>query len=186
MHSIHPPVLFHLLKHHLQWLRSFTEESARQGPDVMSTVATKLLTVGNSQMDVYTGVLSPTMIAQEIMQQLASWQIVDSSTYAAWLKSSGGYRVVLLQDQSKWVLRWGDIAAYYVHIHPARYSPDSVRVKASTLKTAVLVSIWNRLYPQVANELSEINLLRKKWLLLPPIQSLAEADGLRRVLEWLQ
>lgn len=184
MKSVQPPVLFHPLKHHLQWIRSLIEERALQGGSVMPPVATQLLTVGNSQMDLYTGTLGPAAIAGEVIGYLAEHDLLEPARYQAWLAQSAGYRLVQLPDASRWVLRWGEVEGCHVHIHPARYSPHSVRVKASTLKTGILVSIWERLHSRPA-VLDEINVLRRDWLMLPPIRSTEETEGLRRVREWL-
>jgi hypothetical protein len=186
MKSIQPPVLFHPLKHHLSWIRSFIAERAQQGAAMMPDVAAQLLTVGNSQMDVYTGALAPAGIAEAVVQHLDRHNLLDPALYNLWLWQSAGYRLVLLPDGSQWVLRWGEVEGAYVHIHPARYSPDSIRVKASTLKTGILVSIWGQLHCGTTIGLDEINQLRKAWLLLPPIRSMEEAEGLRRVLERLR
>ncbi len=152
----------------------------------MPDVAAQLLTVGNSQMDVYTGTLPPTAIAEAVVQYLERHNLLDPALYNLWLWQSAGYRLVLLPDGSQWVLRWGEVEGGYVHIHPARYSPDSIRVKASALKTGILVSIWRRLHPGTSIGLDEINQLRKEWLLLPPMRSMEEAEGLRRVLDRLR
>lgn len=178
-------MLFHPLKHHLLWIRSFISEYALRGEAVMPEVATKLMTAGNSQMDVYTGALLPKAIAGAIVQHLSEHNLLEPGVYADWLQTTGGYRLVNLPDQSEWVLRQGEIPGSHVHIHPARYSPYSTRVKAGTLKSAIMVCIWQLLHPHKRWQLSEINHLRQTWLLLPPIRSVDEAEGLRRILDQL-
>ena len=183
MKSVQPPVLFHPLKHHLLWLRSFIAESAGPGEAALPRVAAQLLTAGNSQMDLYTGTLGSAALAAEVIGYLAGHQLLDPDGYGTLLAQSGGYRLVTLSDGSQWVLRWGEVAGCHVHIHPARHSPHSVRVKASTLKTALLAGIWERMHGRAAG-LDEVNGLRQAWLGLPPIRSAEEAEGLRRVREW--
>jgi hypothetical protein len=182
MESVHPPVLFHPLKHHLLWIRSFIELHALRGEAVMPEVAARLTTAGNSQMDVYTGTLPPAAVAGAIVQYLSEHNLLEPGAYADWLQTASGYRLVTLTDRSEWVLRWGEVPGSYAHIHPARYSPFSIRVKASTLKTAIMVCIWHRLNPNEQPHLTEINHLRRAWLQLPPIRSVEEAEGLRRFL----
>jgi len=185
MEMVQPPVLFHPLKHHLPWIQSFIEENVRRGEANLPLVATQLLTVGNSQMDVYTGQLGVAGIAGAVVQHLADQLLLAPALYRTWLSQSAGYRVVPLPDGSQWVLRWGEVKGQYVHLHPARYSPHSIRVKATILKTGILVRLWSQLRTAGEVQLPEINRLRREWLLLPPIKSLAEAEGLRRVLQRL-
>jgi hypothetical protein len=184
MKSAQPPVLFHPLKHHLGWIQAFLQESVLGEMTGLPRVAAQLITVGNSQMDLYTGVLSPTVIAGEVIAYLSAHQLLEPARYQAWLEQSGGYRLVPLPDGSQWVLRWGEVEGRHVHIHPARHSPHSVRVKASALKTGLLVAIWERMHGQPAG-LDEVNRLRVAWAGLPPIRSTGEAEGFQRVREWL-
>jgi hypothetical protein len=185
MESVHPPVLFHPLKHHLLSIRNFIEAHALQGETVMPEVAARLTTLGNSQMDVYTGALSSATLAADVTQHLADHHLLEAGAYAGWLQVSGGYRLITLSDHSQWVLRWGEVPARYVHIHPARYSPFTIRVKASTLKTAIVVCIWQWQHPLEPGQLAGVNQLRRDWLQLPPMRSFEEAEGLHRMLDWL-
>ncbi|HEX8530775.1 MAG TPA: hypothetical protein VF646_12170 [Cytophagales bacterium] len=184
MKSAQPPVLFHPLKHHLGWIRAFLQESALGEAAGLPRVAAQLITVGNSQMDLYTGALAPTAIAGEVIGYLSAHGLLEPARYQSWLEQSGGYRLVPLPDGSWWVLRWGEVEGCHVHIHPARHSPHSVRVKASALKTGLLVAMWERLHGQPAG-LEEVNGLRQAWAGLPPIRSTEEAEGFQRVREWL-
>ncbi len=184
MKLVQPPVLFHPLKHHLGWIQAFLQESALAGDADLPRVAAQLLTVGNSQMDLYTGALTPAAIAGEVIGHLAGNLLLPPAQYGSWLVQSGGYRLVPLSDGSQWVLRWGEVEGYHVHIHPARHSPHSIRVKASALKTGILAAIWGRMHGRPAS-LDEVNGLRQAWAGLPPIRSAEEAEGLQRVREWL-
>ena len=177
-------MLFHPLKHHLGWIKAFIEASALEGGAGLPRVAVQLLTVGNSQMDLYTGTLGAAAIAREVTGYLSEQQLLEPVPYGAWLEQSGGYRLVPLPDASQWVLSWGEVEGRHVHIHPARHSPHSVRVKASALKTGILAAIWERIHGQPAG-LYEVNGLRQAWAGLPPIRSTEEAEGLQRVREWL-
>ncbi len=184
MKPAQPPVLFHPLKHHLGWIRAFLEECVLGEMAGLPRVAAQLLTAGNSQMDLYTGALTPTAIAGEILGYLSAQQLLEPARYQSWLEQSDGYRLVPLSDGSWWVLRWGEVEGRHVHIHPARHSPHSVRVKASALKTGILAAIWERMHGRPAG-LDEVNGLRQAWAGLPPIRSTEEAEGFQRVREWL-
>ena len=74
----------------------------------------------------------------------------------------------------------GDSREEYIHIHPARYAKDTVRVKANSLKTAILLA-KHGIYNFQDLEITELNSFRKK-LSLSPIRSLKAASGIKEVL----
>ena len=43
-----------------------------------------------------------------------------------------------MPDGSAWVLRQGEEGGRYVHVHPGRRTPPTLRVRATVLKTAVM------------------------------------------------
>src|SRR5439155_910547 len=60
--------------------------------------------------------------------------------YRAWVEGQGGYGILTFpEDESRWVLRLGDEGDRYVHVHPGRWTPATLRVRANVLKTAVMV-----------------------------------------------
>jgi hypothetical protein len=160
------PILFHPLKHHLGYIREFvkTHVDARD-----SDLTAQLKTIGSSQLDLYLGKLSPEQIARETILYLQAHHTLDPDAYRLYLSGSdANYGVVTLSDESKWVLRWGVVAGRHVHLHPARYSQHTLRVKANTLKTALAISMAVRRYKQPL-DLELINQVRIQWLELAPI-----------------
>jgi hypothetical protein len=74
-------------------------------------------------------------------------------------------------DGSRWALRVGTPADRHVHVHPARYSPHTVRVGANALKTAILaVATAAPDIPDVA----AVNAVRRRFLGLPPVPALSD------------
>jgi hypothetical protein len=64
--------------------------------------------------------------------------MIKYENFRKWVEQNNGYRLFQLSDESIWTIRIskGNIEQY-IHIHPGRYSPLSMRVKSESLKTAI-------------------------------------------------
>lgn len=164
---------FNTLKHHLGSLHAFIAE---QKADHLSEAAQTLKTLGGSQMDLYTGELSVAQIFSETAAQLRAQQLLEPAAFKTFLGESG-FRSIVLSDTSVWVLRFGEDDQQFVHLHPARYSPHTIRVKASTLKTAVLCSCAG----VDCNDRESVSRLRTTYLDLPPLASAGDAQQLHKI-----
>jgi len=168
------PILFHPLKHHLGYIKAFIQTQVDQSPQ---QIARQLQRIGNSQLDFYTGNLSPTQIADEVISYLQNYSLLNPEAYLKYLSGQENhYRTVTLSDGTDWVLRWGIVADRYVHLHPARYAAQTIRVKAISLKTAIAATIAARLL-NTTIDLQLVNHVRTQWLDLPPLTSLSPAKG---------
>ncbi len=146
----------------------------------------KLAIIGKSQMDLYTGKLSPLQIAEEITCYLQSTNLIEEIKYFNWVRLSVlSYRETRLSDNSLWVLLPGKIAGRHVHIHPARYSPYTIRVRSETLKTAIAVLCYSKQYKKDHSDPSVINKVRKELLDLSPVKDVDPERGLGKMLEIL-
>jgi len=135
-------------------------------------------------MDLYFGEYSPAKISKQILDYLHSKKILSSRQYQDWLSKDGmDYQLVELKDKSTWILRLGDDAKRYVHIHPGRYSPNTVRVKATTLKTTIFLLCFEQLGEIKSFETEIVNSIRKKYLDEPPLKSFSTASGLGRLID---
>lgn len=141
--------------------------------------------IGNSQMDLYLGDLSLTTIDSQIIAQLQQRGIDDPTRYIEWLASNDHYQLLKLDDNSEWVLRWGELEQQRVHLHPARYSPLSVRVRAPVLRSAYAIIVWQRWHGGDLFDRQLINRVRTTWLQLSPIAKLPPNDGLAALLRVL-
>jgi hypothetical protein len=179
---IPPPINLNCWKHHSGFIKKQIE-SVKEIKD-LDQLKVYLLKIGESQMDLYFGEYSPTKISEQILDYLHSKKIFSSSQYQDWLSKDGKeYRLVELKDRSIWTLRLGDDAERYVHIHPGRYSPNTVRVKATTLKTAIFLLCFEQLGEIKSFETETVNNVRKKYLDEPPLKSFSTASGLGRLID---
>jgi hypothetical protein len=139
----------------------------------------KLKVLGNSQMDIYYGQLDIPAILEEVINKVKNAGITDEISYLQWLKDNEGYVEINLSDTSRWILLHGIEPGQYIHLHPARYSPHSMRVKAAVLKTAMACRV---IHPDGSHpDLSTLNHVRKNILSLSPVKDLAGCEHLWQV-----
>ena len=66
----------------------------------------------------------------------------------------------------------------YVHIHPAKYSRHTIRVKANTLKTVLALKYASiKLMDKPNYNLQEVNRIRVELLGFSPIKSIRKGDS---------
>jgi len=181
MQQLPKPILFHPLKHHLGYIRAFAQESVSLPEQELRRF---LRTIGGSQLDLYTGPLSPLQLSEEVVLHLQGQDLLSPAPFRRHLTPSD-YRLCTLSDGSAWALRWGVQEGRHIHLHPARYSPHTLRVKANHLKTAIAVAIATRKY-NASPSLPLLNQVREAWLALPPVQEYVPTEGLGRALSLLQ
>ena len=146
-----------------------------------------MLRIGGSQMDLYFGNYSVEEISKQLLLHLKKSKIYSLQDYQNWLGKAGkDYRLVELKDKSIWTLRLSESSEKYVHIHPGRYSPHTVRVKATTLKTVIMILAHCNIKGITAIDIETVNDLRKKYLSEPPLKSISKASALVRLLALFQ
>jgi hypothetical protein len=178
------PVLFHPLKHHLGYLREFTRQGATYSEAELKAA---LRTLGNSQMDLYTGLLSPLRVAQEVVTHLQEQNLLQPETYRTYLNTiSKEYFTLTLSDETDWVLRWGRVDGRHVHLHPARYTGHTTRVKANVLKTAAASVIASRKWGEITIDTPLVNRVRVEWLALPPVKTFSAEEGAGEIIRLLK
>lgn len=181
------PVLFNTWKHHAGELRCRIAESAAAGEAGLLDLAQQLVVLGSELMDLYVGALSATDIADRVLEQLQTQNIISNEAYQAWLQANGGYGMLICaEDQSRWVLRQGPEDGRYVHIHPGRWSPATRRVRANVLKTAVQVNAYVQLHGGQPLEIQLVNKVRQQYLGLSPMRAVGGDQGLAPVIAVLQ
>jgi len=184
-YSIQLPLTFNCWKHHAGFIK---KQIKYYGDEKISVeeLQKMLLVIGDSQMDLYVGELSPQKICDEMCIKLKSAGVLTFEDYTQWLFEKGKeYKLIEISDSSFWALRLGKQKERYVHIHPGRYSPFTLRVKALTLKTAITVLILNYEKPFPLINALQINEVRKKILNSPPVKKITSNSAVVRVINIL-
>lgn len=170
-HTLLPqPVLFNAWKHHAGWVRE--RVAATSGPGGLDALAAELVVVGNRVMDFYTGPLPPDVLADRVLAILRATGRFAPDPFRDWLAADGYAVVEVPDDGSKWALRLGPADGRYVHLHPGRYSPNTVRIHANALKTAALAHAAATGSGDPPTDVALVNAVRKRYLGLPPVPTL--------------
>ena len=143
VNKIPPPLLFNPLKHHLGFIREYIGENLKgekQTDDI--SILRDLRHLGGSLMDIYSGNLSKDDVAEEVLKLLKVKKLSEKENFLEFIgQGLKDFKTITLSDGSRWVLKYYKNDERYVHLFPARYSPYSFRVKANTLKSAILYII---------------------------------------------
>jgi hypothetical protein len=137
------PLLFNPLKHHLCFIKDYISDNLKDKTIGDHQAITKdLKHLGGSLMDIYSGPLSLNDIFEEILEYLNANNFTGKESYSKWTgKDPKDFKSIRLSDDSQWILKFFNNEQRYIHLFPARYSPHSFRVKANTLKSAILYII---------------------------------------------
>jgi len=183
-YNISAPFQFNPIKHHLLFIRKFISSKLEEGINLnIKNLVRELRHIGTSVMDIYTGDLSVDEIFGEVKLFLTSNGLSNADLYAKW--SGTGYnefQTITLSDGSQWILKYHNNELSYVHLFPARYSPHSFRIKANTLKSAVLYYILIGKDFITGDDLNKA----RKFLGLSPVKDSAEAEAITEMIEILR
>ncbi len=178
------PILFNPLKHYLAYIREFADCRTMTIIDPrLKGLTRELKHIGTCVMDIYTGNLSQETIFKEILEFLEINNLKGMEAYRSWTGTGfDDFRIVTLSDTSQWTLKYHNHETKYVHIFPARSSPHSFRVKANTLKSAILyIIIFGKDY--VSDE--DLNAARAL-MGLSPVKEVADAEAVTEMIEILR
>ena len=138
-------------------------------------------------MDLYNGEYSPNEISEQIINQLEMKNHLSAESYNYWLyENKTDYQSLTISDKSVWILRRSENKKRYVHIHPGRYSPNTRRVKAITLKTAIFTLCYEKIGGTKTDTIEKINYARKKYLNQHPLKEISGDCGIGRLLSLFQ
>jgi hypothetical protein len=192
--QIPEPFLFNPLKHHLGYIREYA--GSRAGSVSGSIVLThdynssfvreiikELKHLGTSVMDVYTGMLSVEDICRECEFCLKEKKLLSRELFRQWAgKDMSDFRLINLSDSSQWMVKYHCNDTRYVHFFPARYSPHTFRVKANTLKSALLFNILIGKDFITGDDLNSVRPL----LGLSPVKDPADSESVTEMIEMLR
>ncbi|VAW18372.1 hypothetical protein MNBD_BACTEROID01-1253 [hydrothermal vent metagenome] len=170
-YKIPAPITFNPFKHHKTCI--LQEINNQQLPD--TALLGLLNSIGDNYIDIYTGSFTPKKICTQVLAYLKNNHTFNQTAFEEWVGNSSGYKRIKLTDDSFWIVRKGVSNERYIHIHPAKTGPLSIRFKASTLKTIY----WLKRKKRGNNppRLKEINEARLK-VGLPPVKQLKYGEGI--------
>ena len=178
------PILFNPLKHYLPFIREFTNtNSEKESYPGSKEFLKELRHLGTCVMDIYKGDMSPENIFQEISEFLKSNGLTGRTAYRKWAgESYSSHRIITLSDGSHWTLKYSDKGTRFVHLFPARYSQHTFRVKANTLKSAILYQVFAGKYYISADDLNRVRAL----ISLSPVKEVADTEAITEMVELLR
>lgn len=180
------PVLLNTWKHHAGWVRWRVTAAAGAGPGGVAALPAEMAVVGARLMDLYTGAFTPAELAADLSDQLRAAGRFEHAPLAAWLGAQGEFALLDLPDGSKWTVRLGPADGRYLHLHPGRWAPHTVRVNANTLKSAAVAVAHAALTGRDPGEVAVVNEARKRYLGLMPVKGLTGDGGLGAVIDLLR
>ena len=182
--QIPEPFIFNPLKHYIPYIVAFIENRVKdlyeQDPE---DLIKELKHLGTSVMDIYKGMLSLDEIFEEIKEILDQKEIITREHFAMWSGSGiNSYRIVSLSDESRWTLKYHDNEKSFVHVFPARSAPHTYRVKANTLKSAILYLVLIG-----KDYISDDDLNKARALAgLSPVNEVTDAEAITQMIEILR
>jgi hypothetical protein len=182
--QIPEPFQFNPLKHHLSQIREFISTWLAEGnKSEIKDLVRELKHIGTSVMDVYSGSLSMNEIYEEVVEFLLKENLSDIKRFSAWTGTNlNDFRLITISDSSQWMMKFHDNEKRFVHFFPARQSPHSFRVKANTLKSAIIY------YIIIGKDfITREDLNRGRSMLgLSPVKNTAEAEAITEMIEILR
>ncbi len=168
------PITFNPQKHHFRFLKN---EIERWKIMAWEDVKQELVLIGSNLIDFYLGQLNVTQICNECSSYFQAKNISNEKQFYGWLDGRE-WKKIKLSDQSEWLIRQGNSTERYIHIHPAKFSKHSIRIRAASLKTVIALRVNSVPIKNKANEnLGNINEIRKVLLGLSPVKLLQEPDS---------
>ena len=184
MSNIPEPLLFNPLKHYLPFIRQYVnckaeKESYPGSPDFIK----ELKHLGNCVMDIYKGNMTQNEIFTEVIHFLGKYNILSRDLFSRWAGTSySSYRIITISDGSQWIMKYHEHDRRYVHIFPSRSSPHTFRLKANTLKSAILYQVLIG-----KDYISDDDLNRARALAgLSPVREVGDAEAITELIEILR
>lgn len=178
------PINLNCWKHHAGFIKN--QILSVTSVEEIEKLNSSLRKIGESQMDLYMGKFLAEEISYQIIKTLKREKIFSFEQYKKWLyKDREEYQLVTLKDKSIWTLRLSENEQRYIHIHPGRYSPYTIRVKATTLKSAIMILCIEQMGEIESINTESVNQIRKKYMNGTPLKFLSKASGLKGLIDLL-
>jgi hypothetical protein len=183
-YSIPEPLVFNPLKHYLPFIKRFIDikTSCDSGQDSKELIK-ELKHLGTSVMDVYTGSMSLKEIFNEANDILAAKNLISKEMFARWAGTDfKSFKIVPFSDSSFWTMKYHENDKRYVHIFPSRSSPFTFRIKANTLKSAILYLIIIGKDYVTEDDLNHARVLTG----LSPVKDVTETEAVTEMIDILR
>lgn len=183
-YTIPEPFRFNPLKHHLEYIRGFVtgmipDNQSEINPDL----ASQLRHLGGSVMDIYYGLMTVEQICNEIHRLMMIGDHTSRDSFSDWAGNShDSFRLMTLRDGSVWTLKYHNDHRRFVHIFPSRMSPFTFRVKANTLRSAIVYYIYIGKDYITADDLNKAREITG----LSPVREAADARAITEMIEMLR
>jgi hypothetical protein len=172
------PITFNPYKHHFGFIQNQIENWKKQN---WKDVEQELFCLGENLLDFYTGKLNVEEICTECISYFSNKKITDLFALKTWLDVKE-YKKIQLSDSSVWLIKPGLNPVHFIHIHPAKQSPFTQRVRAITLKTVISLQVQQcKIQNRRIDDLGEVNRIRKNFLHLSPIKSIHPEEGIYKL-----
>ncbi len=154
-----------------------------QEPDSANQLMEGLIKTGGNLMDMYIGSKSPAWIVLRAKTLLKKRNAFSVENYFDWIMSENkNYKVLTFDNETRWTFRPGENKNRYIHIHPAKHSPETIRVRANTLKSAICVVFSAEKKYKTTIDVDFINETRKTFLDESPVKAVSSSEGLGKLL----
>ncbi|MHC1702299.1 MAG: hypothetical protein AB9846_00195 [Tenuifilaceae bacterium] len=174
------PVALNCWKHHLGNIKSHLVSDSLLD---INKLQESISSIGDSILDLYIGNLDCFNISHQVLNHkdlVINSGVID---YRSWLTNGGKeFKCVLLSDGSSWTLRLGNDLERYIHIHPSRYSPYTIRLRGSTLKTSIAYLLQFG-FDFEDFTVEKVNMARQNFTNLPPLKSNSPLIAVSRIMK---
>jgi hypothetical protein len=182
-YQITGPLLFNPLKHHLGFITEFVNMRVDEPDSDIKNLSRELKHIGTSVMDIYSGSFSIKKICNEVGGFLREKDLLSIEAYSNWVGVTANcFRIISLSDGSQWTLKFHNNKNRFIHIFPARNSQHTFRVKANTLKSAMLYLILIGKDLVTGDDLNKVRPL----LGLSPVKDPVDTEAITEMIEILR
>ena len=182
--QIPEPILFNPLKHYLPFIKEFTNlRSEEESFPGSAEFLKELRRLGSCVMDIYKGDLGPDGVFMEIDNFIRVNGLTGRTEFRLWAgESYRSHRIIPLSDGSLWTLKYSDKGTRFAHLFPARYSQHTFRIKANTLKSAILYQVLTGKDFIMEEDLNKV----RAQVGLSPIKEIADVEAITEMIEMLR
>lgn len=168
------PIQYNPYKHHFRFLLNELTDWQKSN---WSLTEKTMLSIGNNLFDFYLGELTSEQVCEASLNYFEIKNITTKTAFNNWLGNSE-WKKIVLPDDSRWLIKKGNQPDRYIHIHPAKFSKHTIRVRATTLKTVLTLCVHKiPILEDAELNLQAVNQHRISYLKLSPIKSLDEEDS---------